>query len=71
MLAACRLAGLSALEGHYAGLNALAQRGPRRVAWLAGLTEAQGRPFGTAAVAEGRRWAALGLRLSPAPEGLN
>ena len=28
MLVACRLAGLSALEGHYAGLNAGAQFGP-------------------------------------------
>jgi hypothetical protein len=28
MLVACRLAGLSALEGHYADLNALAQFGP-------------------------------------------
>ena len=28
MLVACRLAGLSALEGHYAGLNACAQFGP-------------------------------------------
>jgi hypothetical protein len=27
MLVACRLAGLSALEGHYAGLNARAQFG--------------------------------------------
>jgi hypothetical protein len=29
LLVACRLAGLSALEGHYAGLNARAQRGRR------------------------------------------
>jgi hypothetical protein len=28
MLVACRLAGLSALEGHYAGVNALAQISP-------------------------------------------
>ena len=28
MLVACRLAGLSALEGHYAGVNARAQSGP-------------------------------------------
>jgi hypothetical protein len=28
MLVACLLAGLSALERHYAGLNALAQFGP-------------------------------------------
>ena len=28
MLVACRLAGLSALEGHYAGLNARTQFGP-------------------------------------------
>jgi hypothetical protein len=28
MLVACRLAGLSALETHYAGVNALAQFGP-------------------------------------------
>ena len=30
MLVACRLAGLSALEAHYAGLNALAQFGPTK-----------------------------------------
>jgi hypothetical protein len=29
MLVACRLAGLSALEGHYAGLNARPQLGRR------------------------------------------
>ena len=28
MLVACRLAGLSAIEGHYADLNALSQFGP-------------------------------------------
>ena len=32
MLVACQLAGLSALEGHYAGLNALAQFGAEVVA---------------------------------------
>ena len=30
MLVACRLAGLSALVGHYAGLNALPQQAMRR-----------------------------------------
>ena len=30
MLVACRLAGLSALEGHYAGVNRRAQYGPTR-----------------------------------------
>jgi hypothetical protein len=30
MLVACRLAGLSALEGHYAGVRACTQFGPRR-----------------------------------------
>ena len=31
MLVACRLAGLSALEGHYAGVRVCAQFGPRWV----------------------------------------
>ena len=31
MLVACRLAGLSALEGHYAGVNVSAQCGPTQL----------------------------------------
>jgi hypothetical protein len=40
MLVACRLAGLSALEGHYAGVRARAQfrGGARRAGDEAGLT---------------------------------
>jgi hypothetical protein len=36
MLVACRLAGLSALEAHYAGVNGRAQRGRRNIRSLQG-----------------------------------
>ena len=53
MLVPCRLAGLSALEGYYAGLMAFAQYGPTQ-----STIAAQPHPFTIASNASGTRFGA-------------
>ncbi len=66
MLVACRLAGLSALEGHYAGLNASAQFGPTR-AGLASKPSRHARNHAPLADPAGRLPSSSPLRRPAAP----